>query len=67
MRYFKRFGQFVAVSGSSIAAAHADIVTDATTAITAAGASGLTVGGGVVAAVAGLAVVGIILALVRKV
>jgi len=67
MRYFKKFGSVVAVSVSSIAAAHADMVTDATTAIGTAAGSGLTVGGAVVAGVASLVVVGVILTLVKKI
>lgn len=46
--------------------AHADITTDAQTAITAAQADALTVGGFVVAAVAALIVVGLVISMLRK-
>ena len=67
MNKLQKFAAATAVTAASIGSASATMVSDATTAISTAGADGLTVGGGVVAAVAGLAVVGIILALVRKV
>ncbi len=57
-----------AVFGSMLAstAAHADILTDVNTAITAAKGDALTVGGYVVAAIAALIVVTLIIGMVRK-
>ncbi|PPK71892.1 hypothetical protein B0F88_1054 [Methylobacter tundripaludum] len=60
-------GSTAAATAISISTASATLVSDATAAVTAAGADGLTVGGGVVAAVAGLAVVGVVIAIVRKI
>lgn len=74
MKIFQKTKRGLIVIGStavataiSISTASATLVSDATTAVTAAGADGLTVGGGVVAAVAGLAVVGVVIAIVRKI
>jgi hypothetical protein len=66
-RIFKKVAAGVAVYTGYIGIASATIVTDATTAITAAGSDGLTVGGAVCIAVAGLTVVGIIIGVTRKV
>lgn len=67
----KRFGVRAGAGASALVAggyaSASDLTTAAETAITAAGADGQTVGGYVIAAVAGLVVVGLILAMIRKV
>ncbi len=66
----KRFKQIIKYGIPALAltagAAHADILTDSQTALQQAGTDALTVGGYVVAAVAGLVVVGMILSMLRK-
>lgn len=70
MKYFKQAAKYgVAATGVAVATmqnASATIVTEASTALTAATADASTVGGYVVAAVATIAAIGIILTLVRK-
>jgi hypothetical protein len=65
----KHYGKAVAAVSSvpaAFTAAHADVLTDTQTAISAAAADGLTVGGYVVAGVCSLLVIGLIIGLVHK-
>lgn len=69
-KYFSKKVQAMALAASASLASvgvNADILTDSQTAIAAAGADGLTVGGYVVSAVAGLIVIGLILKMVGKI
>ena len=63
--FWSLLASFLAFLGFS-ASAHADILTDVNTAITAAKGDALTVGGYVVAAIAALIVVTLIIGMVRK-
>jgi hypothetical protein len=66
----KKYGSKVVLATGGVfavqSAAHADILTDVSTAITAAKGDALTVGGYVVAAIAALIVVTLIIGMVRK-
>jgi hypothetical protein len=62
----KKFGLGAALAGSAMSASAAIDVAGVNTAITTAETSAQTVGTTVIAVVAGLAVVGIVIALVRK-
>ncbi|MFZ2404292.1 MAG: major capsid protein [Methylobacter sp.] len=67
MKLLKKIGLGLLVAGAAIGPVSASVITDAQTALTAAGTDASTVGGYVVAAVAVIAGVGIILSMVRKV
>lgn len=71
MNTARKYGRQIAVGTAatlgSIAAAHADIITSAQDSLATAQTGGESVGGTVVGVVCALAVVGVIIALVRKV
>lgn len=66
--FFKKVvvGSAIVAGLSYVPASYATVLTDAQTAITGASADALTVGGYVVAAVAGLVVISLILSMIKK-